>query len=130
MISFWDMVPDSWSRPPQGNRGSEGPVREGMVIRNPSRAEVELASMITKHVPSAQKVRFVNSGTEATMTALRLSRGFTGRSKILKFDGNYHGAHDYVLIDAGSAASEFGVPFSQGIPTEVSSTVLVCPTMT
>ncbi|MCG3109408.1 Glutamate-1-semialdehyde 2,1-aminomutase [Metallosphaera sp. J1] len=102
-------------------------LERGWLYGTPSKAEVELASLITKHIPTAQKVRFVNSGTEATMTALRLSRGFTGRSKILKFDGNYHGAHDYVLIDAGSAASEFGVPFSHGIPSEVSSTVLVCP---
>ncbi len=100
---------------------------KGWLYGTPSRAEVELAKLITLHVPSAEKVRFVNSGTEATMTAIRLSRGFTNRTKILKFDGNYHGAHDYVLIDAGSAATEFGVPISQGVPREVASTVAVCP---
>ncbi|MEL9970230.1 MAG: glutamate-1-semialdehyde 2,1-aminomutase [Metallosphaera sp.] len=102
-------------------------IDEGWLYGTPSKTEVELAKLIIKYVPSAEKVRFVNSGTEATMTALRISRGYTGRDKILKFDGNYHGAHDYVLIDAGSAATEFGVPFSQGIPKEVVSTVVICP---
>ncbi|QKQ99970.1 glutamate-1-semialdehyde 2,1-aminomutase [Metallosphaera tengchongensis] len=102
-------------------------LEKGWLYGTPSVAEIKLAEKITKHVPSAEMVRFVNSGTEATMTAIRLSRGFTGRKKIIKFDGNYHGAHDYVLMDAGSAASEFGVPFSLGIPEEVASTVIVCP---
>jgi len=87
---------------------------------------VELARKILSHVPSGQMIRFVNSGTEATMLSLRLARGFTKRDKVLKFDGNYHGAHDYLLFDAGSAASEFGIPNSEGIPSVVRSTVEVC----
>jgi glutamate-1-semialdehyde 2,1-aminomutase len=71
-------------------------------------------------------VRFVNSGTEATMTAIRLARGFTKRKKVLKFAGNYHGAHDYVLIDAGSAVAEYSVFTSDGIPEEIKNTVEVC----
>jgi len=101
-------------------------LERGWLYGTPSRAEVELARKIVRHVPSAQKVRFVNSGTEATMTAIRLARGFTGRKRILKFDGNYHGAHDWLLVDAGSAASEFGVATSKGIPEEVSNLVSVC----
>ncbi len=71
------------------------------------------------------KVRFVNSGTEATMTAIRLARGYTRKTKVLKFDGCYHGAHDYVLVQAGSAASEFGVPNSLGVPPQAASLTLI-----
>ncbi len=98
----------------------------GWLYGTPSRAEIELAKKITSHFPSAEKVRFVNSGTEATMLAVRLARGFTKRKKILKFAGNYHGAHDYVLIDAGSAVSEYNVFTSEGIPEEIKLTVDVC----
>ncbi len=101
-------------------------VINGWLFGTPTELEIKLAKKIIQHVPSAEKVRFVNSGTEATMLAIRLARGYTGRSKILKFDGNYHGAHDYVLVDAGSAASEFGVPTSLGIPSEISKLTLVC----
>ncbi|MGC9210314.1 MAG: glutamate-1-semialdehyde 2,1-aminomutase [Acidilobus sp.] len=100
-------------------------VEKGWLYGAPTRAEVELAKKIVSHVMPGGKVRFVNSGTEATMTAIRLARGFTGRSKILKFDGCYHGAHDAVLVQAGSAASEFGVPNSAGVPREVASLTLV-----
>jgi len=98
----------------------------GWLYGTPSRLEVELARKITTHLPSAEMVRFVNSGTEATMLAIRLARGFTKRSKILKFTGNYHGAHDYVLIDAGSAVAEYAVFTSEGIPEEIKRTVEVC----
>lgn len=101
-------------------------VDKGWLYGTPSRLEVELAQKITKHIPSAQKVRFVNSGTEATMNAIRLARGFTGRTKILKFNGNYHGAHDYGLIEAGSAVSEYGITVSKGVPEEVVRTVTLC----
>jgi len=113
--------------PPEVRRAIERQLERGWLFGTPSRAEVELARKIRVHIPSMEKMRFVNSGTEATMAAIRLARGYTGRTKILKFDGNYHGAHDYVLIDAGSAASEYGVPTSAGIPGEVSKTVSVCP---
>lgn len=101
-------------------------IEKGWLFGTPSRAEVELAKKIRSHIPSIEKIRFVNSGTEATMTAVRLARGFTRREKILKFNGNYHGAHDYTLISAGSAATEFGIPDSEGIPTAVTRTVVVC----
>ncbi|MEM3795623.1 MAG: glutamate-1-semialdehyde 2,1-aminomutase, partial [Thermoprotei archaeon] len=101
-------------------------VERGWLFGTPCGAEVELASKIVTHVPSAEKVRFVNSGSEATQTAIRLARAYTSRTKILKFDGNYHGSHDYVLVDAGSAASEFGVPYSMGVPKEVVSTMGLC----
>jgi len=101
-------------------------IQRGWLFGTPTRVEVELARKILSHVPSGQMIRFVNSGTEATMLSLRLARGFTKRDKVLKFDGNYHGAHDYLLFDAGSAASEFGIPNSEGIPSVVRSTVEVC----
>ncbi|ARM75988.1 glutamate-1-semialdehyde 2,1-aminomutase [Acidianus manzaensis] len=101
-------------------------IEKGWIFGTPSKSEVELAKKITSHMNSVEKIRFVNSGTEATMNAIRLARGFTKREKILKFNGNYHGAHDYALIDAGSAATEFGVPDSEGIPKEVLNTVVIC----
>ncbi|BDC19089.1 glutamate-1-semialdehyde 2,1-aminomutase [Acidianus sp. HS-5] len=101
-------------------------IDKGWLFGTPSRVEIELAKKISLHMPSIEKIRFVNSGTEATMNAIRLARGYTKRQKILKFNGNYHGAHDYALVDAGSAASEFGVPNSEGIPQEVLKTVIIC----
>jgi glutamate-1-semialdehyde 2,1-aminomutase len=82
----------------------------------PCAGEVELAERITRHVPSVEKVRFVSSGTEATMSALRVARGFTGRRKILKFDGCYHGHADSLLVAAGSGVATLGIPGSPGVP--------------
>ncbi len=101
-------------------------VEKGWLFGTPSKVEIELAKKIIKHIASAQKVRFVNSGTEATMAAIRLARGYTKRDKILKFSGNYHGAHDYVLVEAGSAASEYNIILSDGIPKNIAETVEVC----
>ncbi len=84
----------------------------------PTTMEVELAQMITELVPSMEMVRMVNSGTEATMSAIRLARGYTGRSKIIKFDGCYHGHADALLIKAGSGAATLGIPGSAGVPTD------------
>ncbi len=81
----------------------------------PSRMEVELAELITEMVPSIEKVRMVNSGTEATMSAIRLARGFTKREKVLKFEGCYHGHGDSFLISAGSGAITMGIPDSPGV---------------
>ncbi len=81
----------------------------------PTLIEIELASLVCEMVPSIEKVRFVNSGTEATMSAVRLARGFTGRDKIIKFEGNYHGHGDSFLIAAGSGAMTFGEPNSPGV---------------
>ncbi|HHM01779.1 MAG TPA: glutamate-1-semialdehyde-2,1-aminomutase [Caldithrix abyssi] len=86
--------------------------------------EVELARLITRMVPSVEMVRMVNSGTEATMSAIRLARGHTGRDKIIKFSGCYHGHADSFLIEAGSGATTLGVPNSPGIPGAVAADTL------
>jgi glutamate-1-semialdehyde 2,1-aminomutase len=93
----------------------------------PSALEVELAERVVRHVPSIEKVRFVSSGTEATMSALRLARGFTGRSKILKFDGCYHGHADSLLVAAGSGVATLGIPGSPGVPEGTVADTLVVP---
>jgi len=85
----------------------------------PTEAEVELAEALCRLVPSLEAVRLVSSGTEATMTAIRLARGFTGRSVIVKFEGCYHGHADALLVKAGSGALTFGNPSSAGVPAEV-----------
>jgi glutamate-1-semialdehyde 2,1-aminomutase len=85
----------------------------------PTQAEVELAETLCRLVPSLEAVRLVSSGTEATMTAIRLARGFTGRSAIVKFEGCYHGHADSLLVKAGSGALTFGNPSSAGVPPEV-----------
>src|SRR6266566_148546 len=97
----------------------------GSLYGQPTEMEVELASLIRNLVPSMEMVRLVNSGTEATMHSLRLARAFTGRQKILKFEGGYHGAHDSVLVKSGSGASNLGIPNSEGIPKNVAEDTLV-----
>jgi glutamate-1-semialdehyde 2,1-aminomutase len=87
----------------------------------PTEAEIELAETLCRLVPSLESVRLVSSGTEATMTAIRLARGFTGRSAIVKFDGCYHGHADALLVKAGSGALTFGNPSSAGVPEDVAS---------
>jgi glutamate-1-semialdehyde 2,1-aminomutase len=84
----------------------------------PTTLEIELAQMITKLVPSMEMMRMVNSGTEATMSAIRVARGYTGRSKIIKFDGCYHGHADTLLVKAGSGAATLGIPGSAGVPAD------------
>lgn len=90
----------------------------------PTALELEMAELVTKLVPSMEQVRLVSSGTEATMSAIRLARGFTGRSKILKFEGCYHGHADALLVKAGSGALTFGQPSSAGVPPEVAAHTL------
>ena len=92
----------------------------------PTSIESDTAKLIKKCVPSIQKIRMVNSGTEATMSAIRLARGFTERDKIIKFDGCYHGHVDSLLIKAGSGVSTFGLPDSPGIPNELAKKTLSC----
>jgi glutamate-1-semialdehyde 2,1-aminomutase len=92
----------------------------------PTEREVELAEMIRDAFPSVEKVRLTNSGTEATMSALRLARGFTGRSLILKFEGCYHGHGDSLLVKAGSGVATLGLPDSPGIPEELARLTLTC----
>ncbi|MDH5397196.1 MAG: glutamate-1-semialdehyde 2,1-aminomutase [Cyclobacteriaceae bacterium] len=90
-------------------------VDEGLSFGTPGRREVEMAELIVEMVPSIEKVRMVNSGTEATMSAVRLARGYTGKEKIIKFEGCYHGHGDSFLIAAGSGAATMGVPDSPGV---------------
>lgn len=90
----------------------------------PTALELEMAELLTEIVPSMEQVRLVSSGTEATMSAIRLARGFTGRSKILKFEGCYHGHADALLVKAGSGALTFGQPSSAGVPPEVAAHTL------
>ena len=93
----------------------------------PTRKEVEMAELITHMVPSIEKVRMVNSGTEATMSAIRLARGYTGRAKIIKFEGCYHGHGDSFLIAAGSGAVTTGVPDSAGVTKGTANDTLTAP---
>ena len=90
----------------------------------PTALELEMAELLTQLVPSMEQVRLVSSGTEATMSAIRLARGYTGRSKILKFEGCYHGHADALLVKAGSGALTFGQPSSAGVPSEVAAHTL------
>lgn len=93
----------------------------------PTAAEVELAEAVRGFFPSMERLRFVNSGTEATMSAVRLARGFTGRELILKFDGCYHGHGDSFLVKAGSGVATLGLPNSPGVPAELSKLTLTAP---
>jgi len=92
----------------------------------PTSLESETAELIKDCVPSIEKIRMVNSGTEATMSAVRLARGFTNRNKIIKFDGCYHGHVDSLLIKAGSGVSTFGLPDSPGIPKQLAKQTISC----
>ena len=90
-------------------------------------AEADLAGLIQAAVPSIEKLRFVSSGTEATMSAIRLARGFTGRKYIIKFEGCYHGHADGLLVKAGSGVATFGIPGSAGVPEEIAHFTLALP---
>ncbi len=96
--------------------GLQKAVENGTSYGAPTEKENILARLIVEAMPSIERVRFVNSGTEATMTAIRLARGFTGRDKIVKFEGCYHGHADSLLVKAGSGALTFGIPDSLGVP--------------
>jgi len=93
----------------------------------PCEAEIELATLITEMMPSIEMVRFVNSGTEATMSALRLARAATGRDCLLKFSGSYHGHADSFLVQAGSGVATLGLPDSPGVPAELAGLTLTVP---
>jgi glutamate-1-semialdehyde 2,1-aminomutase len=97
----------------------------GLSFGAPTEAELQMAELITRLLPSMQQVRLVSSGTEATMSAIRLARGFTGRAKIVKFEGCYHGHADSLLVKAGSGALTFGQPSSAGVPAEITAHTLV-----
>ncbi len=98
---------------------------KGTLYCTPTEGEIELSNLIIKNFPSIDKVRLVNTGGEATMTAIRLSRGFTKKKKIIKFEGCYHGAHDSVLVKAGSGSAHNGISVSDGGLDEVSKNTLV-----
>ncbi len=100
---------------------------DGFSFGAPTEREVELAETIMRHVPSVEQVRLVSSGTEAGMSAIRLARGFTGRSLFIKFEGHYHGHADALLVKAGSGLATFGHPTSAGVPPEVAQHTLVLP---
>ncbi len=97
----------------------------GITFGTGSSAEVELAERIVEKVKPVEKVRFVSSGTEAVMSAIRVARGYTGRDKIIKFDGCYHGHADYLLVNAGSGLATFGTPSSAGVPEDFARNTLV-----
>jgi glutamate-1-semialdehyde 2,1-aminomutase len=102
-------------------------IRRGTSFGAPTEAESELAALIIEAVPSVEKVRLVNSGTEATMSAIRLARGFTGREVIVKFSGNYHGHVDSLLVAAGSSAATLAVPNSPGVTKGTAQDTLILP---
>ena len=102
-------------------------MKKGISYGAPSKVENEMAKLVKKNVKSIQKVRMVNSGTEATMSCIRLARGYTGRNAIIKFDGCYHGHVDSLLIKAGSGVSTFGLPDSPGIPDELAKYTISVP---
>src|SRR5213083_1947461 len=99
----------------------------GFSFGAPTAGEIELAEMIVQAMPWIEMVRLVNSGTEATMSALRLARAATGRRKVLKFDGGYHGHVDSLLVKAGSGAATFNTPDSAGVPEEITRLTISVP---
>ena len=110
---------------PEVVRAVQERAAKGMSFGAPTEAEYELAARLVGLLPSIEQVRLTSSGTEATMSAIRLARGFTGRNKIIKFEGCYHGHSDALLVKAGSGALTFGHPSSAGVPPEVVANTLV-----
>ena len=102
-------------------------LEKGTSYGAPTELEVRLAKMIVEMVPSVEKVRMVNSGTEATMSAIRLARGYTGKSVVVKFEGGYHGHVDSLLVKAGSGLTTFGVPTSPGVPEDFARHTVTVP---
>ena len=100
---------------------------QGTSFGAPTQVEVDLAKLVTEMVPCVEMVRMVNSGTEATMSAVRLARGHTGRSKVIKFEGCWHGHADSFLIQAGSSALTMGTPSSPGVTGGTAADTLTAP---
>ncbi len=113
--------------PPAVVQAIQAAAENGTSFGAPTELEIELARLITEAMPGVEMVRFVNSGTEATMSALRLARAATGRPLVIKFAGCYHGHVDSLLAAAGSGAMTFGIPDSPGVPPAVAQTTLVLP---
>ena len=114
-------------RAPEVMAALEEVLEIGTSFGAPTEREVEIAELITQFFPSVEKVRLVNSGTEATMSAIRLARGFTGRDRIVKFDGCYHGHGDSLLVKAGSGVATLGLPDSPGVPKSLAELTTVLP---
>ena len=102
-------------------------LKNGTMFGAPTDMETNLATLIKQRFPSMEKIRLVNTGGEATMTAIRLARGYTKKSKIIKFEGCYHGAHDSVLVKSGSGHANIGIPVSLGVPNDTAKNTLVVP---
>ncbi|WP_339157589.1 glutamate-1-semialdehyde 2,1-aminomutase [Paenibacillus sp. FSL W8-0186] len=100
---------------------------KGTSFGTPTLLETQMARLVAERVPSIEVVRMVNSGTEATMSAIRLARGYTGRSKIMKFEGSYHGHADSLLIKAGSGVATLGLPDSPGVPESIAANTITVP---
>jgi len=100
-------------------------VKKGLSFGAPTKAETKLASLICSLFPDMDKIRFVSSGTEAVMSAIRLARGFTCKDDIVKFEGCYHGHSDSLLVQAGSGAVTFGTPSSPGVPADLTQHTLL-----
>ena len=100
---------------------------KGILYGTATTLEVDFAKKLRKAIPSLERVRFVNSGTEAVMTTIRVARAYTGRNKIIKFEGCYHGHSDLVLVAAGSGPSQLGTPDSAGVPKGVAEDVITVP---
>lgn len=111
--------------PPEVVAAVKEQLDKGTMYGTPTEKELELAEIICRNVPSVEMVRLVNTGTEATMSAIRVARGYAKKKKIVKFEGCYHGAHDSVLVKAGSGATTFGMPDSLGIPRDTTRNTLV-----
>jgi glutamate-1-semialdehyde 2,1-aminomutase len=110
---------------PEVVRAVQEAAANGLSFGAPTAAELEMAELLCRLVPGMEQVRLVSSGTEATMSAIRLARGFTGRAKIVKFEGCYHGHADFLLVKAGSGALTFGYPSSAGVPAEAAAHTVV-----
>src|SRR6476469_1534473 len=112
---------------PDTVRAVQETARHGLSFGAPTELEIEMAEELCRLLPSLEMVRLVSSGTEATMTALRLARGYTARPKIIKFEGCYHGHADSLLVKAGSGALTFGQPSSAGVPSAIAGETIVLP---
>ena len=125
-VMSWGALILGHSHPQVLNKVKQEAVK-GTSFGAPTKKEVEFAKIICKAIPSIKKIRLVNSGTEATTSAIRLARGYTGKNKIIKFEGCYHGCTDSLLVSAGSGAATFGIPTSKGITTSLARDTIVCP---
>src|SRR5579885_2634291 len=125
-VQSWGPMILGHAYPPVLQAVTEAAAR-GFSFGAPTAAESPLVQLVMECMPSIEMVRFVNSGTEATMSALRLARAYTGRNKIIKFSGCYHGHADMLLVQAGSGVATMGLPDSPGVPPETTGNTLIAP---